>query len=123
MSRFTLVALTGCVAGLVSLGAPAVSHGGDAIALRVAPALSTAPAFVRVQALIEENDDNRALEIVADSPNFFRSSRIPLDGSRAPRQAVVNFQNLPSGVYEIRGVLEGSMGVKATAKATVTVVE
>ena len=45
----------------------------------------TPPATVRVTAIVERDAQNRAMEVVADSDGFYRSSLIPLEGENAPR--------------------------------------
>jgi hypothetical protein len=77
---------------------------------------------VRVRAFVEPNDDNRSLEIVAQSPEFYRSSHVDLDGRNSPRMAVVEYPRLPPGRYEISGVLVGVGGKRATAMKFVQLV-
>jgi hypothetical protein len=89
---------------LVDVGA------GEPIVVTVYPAVSMAPANVRVQARIEANAANRSIEITADSQNFYRSSIIPLDGASAPRINVFEFRGLPGGKYEVTAVLIGDDG-------------
>jgi hypothetical protein len=82
--------------------------GGDRIRIRVSPETAFAPATLVVQAMIESDGDNRSLEVVAESSDFYRSSEIPLDGNRAPRLTVFELRSLPSGQYEVRAVLKGA---------------
>lgn len=96
-------------------------QGGDALSLRVSPRQAVAPAFIRVIASIESHEDNRALEVVAESIDFFRSSRVALNGVRAPRRQIVDFTNLPAGDYVITAVVEGSGNTRAIASAPVKV--
>jgi hypothetical protein len=84
--------------------------------------MSPAPAFVSVRATVEASDDNRALEIVAQSPEFYRSSRVDLPGRFAPRLAVFEYSSLPSGLYDVTAVLLGSGGKRATASRLIRVV-
>jgi hypothetical protein len=105
----------------VCLGGTAL-EGDQSLRLDVSPAMAAAPAFVRVRAAIEASDANRALEIVAQSADFFRSSRIDLDGTHAARTEVFEFPNLPAGVYEISGVLLRTDGRRAAIPRTVRVV-
>jgi hypothetical protein len=53
---------------------------------------------------------NRALDVMADSETFSRSSEVTLEGARAPRTIFVEYPSLPAGTYEVRGVLVGSRG-------------
>lgn len=123
MGRLRISVLAAVVIGLGGIAAPQPTGAADAIVLKVTPAFATAPGFIRVTATIEASDDNRFLEIAADSEDFFRSSRIPLNGAAAPRRTVVTLQNLPPGEYQIRGVVEGSIGVRAVCVKTVRILE
>jgi hypothetical protein len=76
----------------------------------VTPDLVSEPARVTVQVLVEPHAENRAIEIVAESEGFYRSSYVELEGDRAARYTVVRYRDLPAGTYEIRGVLRGSNG-------------
>jgi hypothetical protein len=96
--------------------------GGQPMSLQVSPAMAPEPAFVSVRVLLEANDDNRSLEIVAQSPEFFRSSRIDLNGRNAPRLAVFEYPSLPQGLYEVSAVLVGTGGRRATVSRLVRVV-
>jgi hypothetical protein len=78
---------------------------GERLKMRVSPAVSFAPATVMVRATIEANRENRAIQIVVESAEFYRSSEIQLDGDRAPRTTVVEFRSLPGGAYEVTAVL------------------
>ena len=71
----------------------------------VSPAMAFAPATVRVRATVEANPENRAIQIVAESPEFYTSSEIPLDGEHAPRTTIVEFRSLPGGTYRVTAVL------------------
>lgn len=104
------------------LGAAGTLNGGQPLTLKVSPAMAAAPAFIRVSAIVEANDENRSLEIVAQSPQFFRSSTIDLDGRNSPPLTVVEYPNLPPGLYEVTAVLVGTSGKRATALRVVKVV-
>jgi hypothetical protein len=111
------VAACACV-----LGGAGTLDGGQPLSLKVSPAMAAAPAFIRVSAIVEANDDNRSLEIVAQSPQFFRSSTIDLDGRNSPPLTVIEYPNLPPGFYEVSAVLVGTTGKRATAMRFVKVV-
>jgi len=89
---------------MVRLGA------GEPLIVSVHPAVSMAPANVKVETRIEADAANRAIEISADSQNFYRSSIIPLDGASAPRINVFEFRGLPGGKYEVTAALIGDDG-------------
>jgi hypothetical protein len=99
---------------LVTAGVPAGA--GDRIALRISPTVAFAPANLLVRTTIEADARNRAVEIVAESSDFYRSSEIQLDGEKAPRTTTFEFRSLPPGTYEVKATLLGSGG---TALATV----
>jgi hypothetical protein len=102
------------VAGFLMTGAGPLDAG-ERLEMRVSPSVSFAPANLVVRATIEANTDNRAIEIVAESPDFYRSSEIQLNGDRAPRTSVIEFRSLPSGSYHVRAVLRGSGGEELAA--------
>lgn len=105
------------MAGSMSLRA------GELLTIKVSPSISFAPAFVRVQATIEADAANRAVEIIADSGDFYRSSRIPLEGDRAARTNIFEFPGLPSGEYEVTATVFGSDGrPRGRVRQTVNVV-
>jgi len=116
--RKTSIALAVC-AGLLVL--PATVGGSQPITLAVSPTVMQAPGFVSVRVTIESDDDNRMLEIVAQSDEFTRSSTIDLDGRRAPRLSVFDYPNLPPGLYEVSGLLIGTHGKRAEVRRTVNI--
>ena len=91
--------------------------------LYVTPAVSFAPSTLRIRATIAPDADNRAIAIVAESDGFFRSSELPLAGDRAPRTIFLEYRGIPSGTYEVRGIVVGSRGNElAVAQRTVNVI-
>lgn len=78
--------------------------------LKVSPAVAFAPANLVVRATIEADVQNRSIEIIAESEDFYRSSQIQLNGDNAPRTNQFEFRSLPSGTYEVSAVLYGSSG-------------
>jgi hypothetical protein len=84
--------------------------GAEPVTLSVTPAQSFAPATVRVRARFEPRADNRWLALVADGPNFYRSSEFQLDGEQGPKTVELHFSNLPGGDYEIYAVLSANSG-------------
>jgi hypothetical protein len=84
---------------------------GDPLGIRLLPGfISPAPAQLRVLTTVETHADNRELEVVAESPSFYRSSSVSLNGEQAPRLSEFVFKNLPSGQYEVTATLKGSQG-------------
>jgi|RhiMetdeSRZDD1v2_1073273.scaffolds.fasta_scaffold44371_3 uncharacterized protein (DUF2141 family) len=82
----------------------------DKMTVRITPTIAIGPATVRIHVFTEQDADNRALEVVADSGDFYRSSLMPFDGNRAPRAADFVFTDLPPGQYLVRAALIGSDG-------------
>lgn len=111
-----------CAAG-VFVAASARAGAGDRISVRVSPQVAFAPADVNVRAMVEADPDNRSIQIVADSNEFYRSSEIQLDGAHAPRTSVFVFRDLPSGSYDLRAIVKGSRGeVLATTHTKLNVI-
>jgi hypothetical protein len=95
----------------------------ESLVMAVSPSEAFAPATLRIQLRITPHVDNRELEVTADSMDFYRSSCVSLDGERAPRVLTIQFDGVPGGEYEVRGVLTDSAGrVRATVRRTVTVI-
>ena len=89
---------------------PLGAGAGERISMKVSPAVAFAPANLVVRAMIEANADNRAVEIIAESDDFYRSSQIQLEGDKAPRTNQFEFRSLPPGTYEVRALLIGADG-------------
>ena len=75
-----------------------------------APTIMLAPGHLVVRTVIERDPDNRAIQVIAESPDSYRSSEVQLDGVTAPRRNTFEFKDLPIGTYEIHAVLLGSGG-------------
>jgi hypothetical protein len=103
------------------VGSAVSLNGTDRFTMKVTPTLAPAPAFIRVEAIIERDDNNRALAIVAQSADFYRSSQIQLDGASGPRIHVFDFPQMPSGVYEVTGILVDLHGERTTTRRLVRV--
>jgi hypothetical protein len=95
----------------------------ERLRVHVYPSFAQAPALVRIQAMVAPAAENRALEFVADSGNYYRSSTIELSGSASPRAYTVEFRSVPEGVYQVQVVLRDSDSrVRATLYYRVVVV-
>jgi hypothetical protein len=101
---------------------PAGAGESERMTIRVSPAVSFAPANLVVRATIAANPDNRAVEIVAESTEFYRSSEIQLDGEHAPRTSQFEFRSLPPGMYEVKAILRGASGERASVRQQVNVI-
>jgi hypothetical protein len=86
------------------------ASGSEPMDLKVSPLQALAPATMQVRATVEHNAANRALEIVADGENFYRSSLMPLEGERAPRTFDFALKALPAGEYVITAILTDASG-------------
>jgi hypothetical protein len=87
---------------------------GERLTIKVSPAVSFAPANLVVRTTVEADAKNRAIEIVAESQDFYRSSQIQLEGERAPRTTMFEFRSLPSGTYDVKAILIGQNGEALT---------
>jgi hypothetical protein len=96
----------------------------ERISMQVSPAMSFAPANLVIQTRLEPDADNRVMEVIAESDDFYRSSAIQLDGDRAPRSVRIEFRSLPPGEYQVTAVAIGSDGQRrAVARSQVNVME
>ena len=109
------------IAAVCVFGAGHAATGEQPLTVSVSPLVAPAPGFVRVSARVAPSEENRVLEVSASSSEFGRSSEIQLDGIRAPRLSVVDYRDLPAGVYEISAVLIGSQGKRATVSRFVQI--
>ena len=112
--------LVGLLVGLAgSLGANA----NDRLSMKVSPAVSFAPANLVIRATVAADDDNRLIEITAESDDFYRSSEIQLEGKKAPRTTLVYFRSLPGGAYSVRATLKDASGhERALVQSNITVI-
>jgi hypothetical protein len=101
-ARFLVLGLT--LAATTALGAT------QSLAVRVSPAVSFAPANLVIRTQVDPDADNRSLEVVAESADFYRSSTVPLDGDRAPKTTQFEFRSLPPGEYAVSVIVTGADG-------------
>ena len=107
-----------CVFGLV----PNVLNGGEALQMKVSPAVQRAPAMLTVRIMVESSAENRLLQVVAESDTFYRSSEVEIDGANSSPLRVFQFRGLPTGRYEVTGVLLGAQGRRAMISRVAEVV-
>jgi hypothetical protein len=98
------------VALIVLLSSAAVVTARQPLTMSVSPIQSFAPTTLTVRVHMEPSADNRILEVVVESDEYYRSSRVPLEGQDAPRTTSLEFRNLPSGTFEVRGALIDGLG-------------
>lgn len=111
---------------LASLMAIAIAPvgAGEALRMRVSPAYSYAPATLVIQLSVEPHAANRLLVVDVESPAFFRSSEIALEGDRAARTSIVRYKSLPAGAYDVHARLVGTDGrTRASETRSVVVME
>ena len=97
----------------LTLGTLGVATGGAAekrLRIDVVPRFSNAPGSFRVRAIVAPEDKNRTLEVVADSPNYYRSSTIVLDGANAATVTEMFLLNMPKGAYHVTVTLTDAEG-------------
>ena len=87
----------------------------EPLTMAVSPVQSFAPTNLTIRVHVEPDRGNRALEVVAESGEYYRSSRIQLDGADTPRTISFEIRNLPGGDYDIRGALIDSAGHERAA--------
>ena len=98
------------VCGLALTASSVTVGAGEKFTMKASPEISFAPALLTVRTVTEPDPDNRALEIVIDSEDFYRSSLIQLEGDQAPSTSVIQFRSVPGGNYMISARLLGQGG-------------
>ena len=113
------------IAGVTAAAIFSVGHSrGSALEklqLQVTPSVSMAPASVIVRAIVERNVENRELEIIADSDNFYRRTVVDLDGESAPKVNELRLIDIPGGEYEVTATLYDSKGAHTVARRSIMV--
>jgi hypothetical protein len=108
----------------LALGAVVPANANDRVSLKVTPWVAFAPADLRVRATVDQDDENRAIQVIAESDEFYRSSEIELAGHFAPRTTFFQFKSLPSGEYKVRAIVKGGDGrAIAITQQSIKVVE
>jgi hypothetical protein len=93
--------------GILLVVATRPTGAGERMIMKVTPAVAFAPANLVVRAVVEADADNRAIAVIAESEDFYRSSEIQLDGDHAPRTNTFEFRSLPPGTYSVKAMLMG----------------
>ena len=83
--------------------------------MQLFPAVAREPAVLTIRVTVEAADENRVLQVVAESSTFYRSSEVQIDGKRAAALNVFEFRNVPTGLYNVTSVLIGPHGLRASA--------
>jgi hypothetical protein len=107
--RFVMMRVPLMLSALFALTTLSAS-GGEQLKIVVSPTQSFAPSNLSIRARVVPNAENRALEVIAESGEFYRSSQITLEGERAPSTITIDFRGVPSGEYQIYGILVDAGG-------------
>lgn len=110
-----------CATAALMIGASTGHARDNKLRLEVSPHVSAAPATLNVRAFVRPEDGNRAIQIVADSGSFYRSSLIQLEGADAASVTETMIKNLPGGDYEIVAVLFDANGKRTIDRHRVVV--
>jgi hypothetical protein len=94
----------------------------DRVALRVTPSFAFAPATVEIVATVHADRSARAIEVAAESDDYFRSSMVPLDET-SPRANRFRFRDLPGGVYTISATLLDASGASTVVREHVRIID
>ena len=109
--------------GILMLTSTLPLGAGERITVKCSPAIAFAPANLIVRAMIESDAGNRAVQIVAESDDFYSSSEVQLNGENAPRTNMFELRSLPPGLYDVKATLIGSGGERrATAHSQINVI-
>jgi hypothetical protein len=107
----------------MTLAATAAATASQPLSIKASPAVSFAPADLIIRTSVDPDADNRSIEVVAESPDFYRSSTMQLEGDRAPKTTQFYFKSLPPGEYEISAtVVTADGGRRAVARTQVKVI-
>jgi hypothetical protein len=112
---------TAALVGLSLYLGGGVARSADMLTIRVSPAVSAAPAAVTVRTFVEAHADNRALDVIAESRDFYTSSQVTLNGADSPRVNEIHFRSLPEGSYQVTVILIGSRGRRALVTRMIVV--
>jgi len=102
-------------AGL-ALSSESASSTGDLIGVHLDRTVMDAPAVVRITITVSPHHVNRSFRIEAESPAYYRSSQVPLNGEAAARKHTIVYRGLPEGRYAIRAELWGVADLLAVAR-------
>jgi hypothetical protein len=106
----------------LALSTATFAGAGEPVSIRVNPAIAVAPTTLAISVNVSPQPQNRALEIVVDSSDFYRLSRVQLEGDRAPVVNTMKIDSVPAGEYEVTATVIGADGVAASmARAYVEV--
>jgi hypothetical protein len=105
-SRLWLVAL--------ALSTATLGAAGDPVSVRVNPSVAIAPTVLAIRVNVAPQPQNRALEIVVDSSDFYRLSRVQLEGDQGPVVNTLKIDSVPAGDYEVTATVISADGKRST---------
>ena len=106
------------------IAASSITNAKEPVSIRVTPTIGFAPADLNVRISVQPDAGNRALEFVADSETFYRSSLVQLEGDRAPITTMLSLHGLPRGEYVLLAVVIGADGQpRGTARTQVHIID
>jgi hypothetical protein len=123
MQTGTTMKLRTCLVGILMMTSTLRAGVAEKLTMRVTPAVAFAPANLIVRAMIVADVENRAVEIIAESNDYYRASEVQLDGENAPRTSTFEFRSLPPGNYAVKARLLDSSGhARASTSTQVNVI-
>ena len=78
------------------------------------PSVAIAPTMLAISVRVAPQAENRALEVVVDSDDFYRLSRVQLDGDRGPSINTLKIDSVPAGDYEVTATVIGADGKRSS---------
>ncbi len=97
-------------ATVVALGTALPLGAAERVTMTVSPMQSFAPSDMVVRVHVAPDAANRAVVVVADSGDYYRSSVFQLDGESGPRMIVLELRSVPGGDYQIRAAVVDGAG-------------
>ena len=92
----------------LALSTATLGAAGEPVSVRVNPSVAVAPTTLAIRVNVAPQEANRALEIVVDSDDFYRSSRVPLEGDRGPVVSTMQIGSVPAGDYQVTATVIGA---------------
>jgi len=86
---------------------------GTPLSLQLSPKAALAGTYVQARIRVHPDVQNRLLRISVESPNYFRSSDVMLNGADAAATHVVPWRARPAGSYAVVAVVYGVEGERA----------
>ena len=102
----------------LALSTATLGAAGDPVSIRVNPSVSIAPTMLAISVRVAPQAENRALEVVVDSGDFYRLSRVQLEGDRAPVVNTMRVVSVPAGEYEVTATVIGADGKRGSLART-----